>query len=829
MGQVKRKGFSERWFQSLFDASPQAMWAYDLDTLEFLAVNDAALRLHGYSRDAFLALTIRDIHHPDDQADFQCSLPRPGATVKAARACCHVRSDGEILHVESMRHLMRMGSRRVCLSILVDVTGRARSEAAFQASEDKFNSILQSLDDIVWSLSPDGAAFFYLNPAVERIFGRPAQDFLANPALWLAMVHPDDRDIAAQFIPELLQNGEASRNYRIVRTDGGLRWLNIRGKAITGHQGQVTRLDAIASDITEKVAAEKALRRNEALLTGVIDTLPFQIFIKDEHSRFVLANEQAARFAGLGKEALKGKCVHDIFPAAVANAMERADAAVRATGQPQQAEERVERPGGTHYMMAGRTLLHLGEEAPLILDYAMDITERRKAEALADFLANYDRLTGLPNRNLLVDRLQQAIAHANRNGRMVAVMVLDLDRFKLINDSFGHDQGDEALKQVASRLRNAVREHDTVARTGGDEFVVVLDDLLHVEDMVVMAKNLLRVITQPMTVAGHELVISTSLGISVYPRDGASGQELLKHADLAMYQAKGLGGNYFRYYGKDMNAQAYYRLLMENDLRRALKKEELTLHYQPRVELASGRIIGVEALARWHHPARGLISPSEFIPLAEEVGLISQLGKWVLYTACQQIRQWQQAGLPHLVMSVNLSVHQLRSAAIVRTVRNILRETEVDPAQLELEITETGLMQDVELALKNLHKIRELGVRLSIDDFGTGYSSLSYLKKLPISTLKVDQSFIRGVPADAGDAMIVRATVAMAHSMNLKVVAEGVWSADQVQFLATLDCDELQGFYFSHPLPAEQMAVLLGDAGPGMPRPDGAEPRLLSC
>jgi diguanylate cyclase (GGDEF)-like protein/PAS domain S-box-containing protein len=438
-----------------------------------------------------------------------------------------------------------------------------------------------------------------------------------------------------------------------------------------------------------------------------------------------------------------------------------------------------------------------------------DISFRKINERRIRHLANHDGLTGLPNRNLLEERTKHALEHAKRLGCRVGVLFLDLNRFKVINDSLGHEIGDQLLCALAKRLQAAVREVDTVARLGGDEFVVLLEDLHEFEQITRVADSLLRAVRQPIELGGHFLSVSTSIGASIFPNDGQDAVALFKNADLAMYAAKAAGDGVFRLYDPEMNAKAVERLIRENSLRQALDQGYFVLHYQPRLDIASNTIVSVEALVRWTPPGKGLVYPAGFIPLAEEIGLIQALGKWVLRTACHQLKAWQQQQLPTIKISVNLSVTQLIAGSMRDTISQVLAETGLDASYLELEITESCLMQDLNVCARILDDIRALGVSLSIDDFGTGYSSLAYLKRLPIHTLKIDQSFIAGIPYDSDDAAIVTATIAMAHSMDLRVVAEGVTSYAQQHFLEECHCDEIQGYLLCQPLPAEELALFL--------------------
>lgn len=437
-----------------------------------------------------------------------------------------------------------------------------------------------------------------------------------------------------------------------------------------------------------------------------------------------------------------------------------------------------------------------------------DITERKKYEEELEYQANHDGLTGLPNRNLLADRLNQALSFTDRYGKQAAVLFLDLDHFKFINDSLGHDMGDRLLEITAGRLTECVRATDTVARHGGDEFVVVLPDLADGEDAATIALKIQDAVYQPFKLGEHELMISCSTGISMYPGDGDDAQTLLKNADAAMYRAKEQGRNCFRFYACEMNDKAVVRMAMESHLRRALERGEFLLHYQPQVDLASGRVIGMESLIRWQSPELGFISPAQFIPLAEETGLIVPIGEWVMKTSCAQNRAWQVAGFPPLIMAVNLSPRQFRQEKLAEFVARMLEETGLEPKYLELEIIESLVMHDVERAVVILNELKALGVHLSIDDFGTGYSSLSYLKRFPFDKLKIDQSFVRDITSDPDNAAIVRAIIAMGHSLNLRLIAEGIETAGELSYLRSLACDDMQGYYFSRPVPApvfEQM------------------------
>ena len=423
--------------------------------------------------------------------------------------------------------------------------------------------------------------------------------------------------------------------------------------------------------------------------------------------------------------------------------------------------------------------------------------------------AEHDFLTGLPNRMLLNDRIGQAVASAKRRKKQVAVLFLDLDGFKHINDSLGHPVGDKLLQSIARRLTGTVRGADTVSRQGGDEFVVLLADLSHADDAVIMAARMLRTVAESHSVDQHDLHVTTSIGVSIYPDDGLDAETLIKNADTAMYQAKENGRQSYQFFKPAMNARAVERQSIEESLRRALDRQEFAIHYQPKICMRTGVITGAEALIRWTHPVRGAISPAQFIPVAEDCGLIVPIGRWVLRQACEQAREWLNAGLPATTMAVNVSAMEFQDEGFLQGLLFILKESRMDPRGLELELTESALMKRVESTAAILRTLKESGVQVAVDDFGTGYSSLSYLRKFPIDSLKIDQSFVRQIGTAADEAAIVTAVISMARSLKLRVVAEGVETLKELEFLKAHECDEAQGYLFSRPVPAPQFAALL--------------------
>jgi diguanylate cyclase (GGDEF)-like protein/PAS domain S-box-containing protein len=559
------------------------------------------------------------------------------------------------------------------------------NEAARREAEERLNDILATIDNVVWSEAADTGELLYINAAAEKLYGCPIEA-LRGRAARADIVHAQDRALLARRYGELLEHGASTLQYRIVRADGQVRWLEDRTHAVRDAQSRLIRFDGVTSDIST----------------------------------------------------------------------------------------------------------------------------RKAGEARIEYLANYDELTGLPNRNLLADRIVQAIAHAGRMQLRLALLFLDLDRFKLINDGYGHPFGDRLLTDVARRLKQVVRSGDTVARLGGDEFLMLTMDLARTEDASNHARRLIAALAEPFDIDGHRIHVTGSIGISIYPDDGDSSEILLKNADTAMYRAKEHGRDAYQFYTQEMSVRAREKLELDNALWRALEQGEFELHYQPKVRLNDGAISGVEALIRWRSPERGMVEPAQFIPFAEESGLVVRIGEWVLREACAQLKRWHVTGHTELTVAVNLSARQFRQQDLPALVREVLTESALDPARLELEVTESALMHDSDAVARELRQLSELGVTIALDDFGTGYSSLSYLKRFPIDSVKIDRSFLREVTHRADAAALTHAIIAMARSLDMQTIAEGVETDGQLRFLRTHGCDAMQGYLFSAPLSAAHMSDLLG-------------------
>ena len=560
-------------------------------------------------------------------------------------------------------------------------------------------------------------------------------------------------------------------------------------------------------DVTERKQAEEELR----LIAKAFESTADGIVIVDKDQRIVSINNAFTSITGYTREEAVGKNRHFMeLERYGRDDYERLCGALNTKGY-WQGELWNRRKNGELYPQ-WLTINAVRDQAGTMTHYVgvlTDISQRKQDEARLNFLAHHDPLTHLPNRTLFQERSNDAIVRAHRHGGLTGLLFIDLDRFKTINDSLGHAMGDLLLQAVAERLGVCVRESDLVARLGGDEFTVLIDELTEFQDAAIVARKLLDELAKPFSLLEHTLYISASIGITCYPQDGKDVQTLLRNADAAMYRAKEEGRNGYRFFSSEMNTEALATLTMTNSLGLALERQEFILHYQPRFDLISRRITGVEALIRWQHPDLGLVPAAQFIPLAEETGMIGSIWEWVLKTACTQAKAWQIAGLPPLRMAVNLSARQFRQHDLAQSIAVVLNEIGLDASALELEITETMVVQAPERTRLILAELKAMGIAISIDDFGTGYSSLSYLKRYPIDYLKIDRSFINGLPLDADDGAITRAIIAMAKSLKLRVVAEGVETLEQSTFLEAAGCEDGQGYLFSRPQAAPDLKQLL--------------------
>jgi len=571
---------------------------------------------------------------------------------------------------------------------------------------------------------------------------------------------------------------------------------------------------------------KQMLQTSEERLVEFLDTANDLIFCVDPASRFLYVNQSWQEALGYSPRDLDNLRMFDIIEEGGRSrcAVEFRNALKENQGGAM--EGRLVARDGRLVVVEGHLSASFREgEAPVVWGICRDITERKRAQEQLYHMAHHDTLTGLPNRLNFVDRLRQSIAMARRMGKQVAVLFLDLDRFKIINDTLGHAAGDALLVEMAARLQNCLREIDCIGRLGGDEFAIAIGNLTFAADAEKIAGKILKSLGEVVQIHEHELHLTTSIGISLFPGDHEDAEQLLRKADIAMYTAKAKGRNNVQVYDASLDLDSDRRLILEQGMRRALEHREFEIYYQPKVDTRGNRITSMEALLRWEHPEFGLLPPAEFISLAEETGLIFTLGEWVLREACLQNRAWQRQGLPPVRVAVNLSGYQLQQKGLIDMIRSVLDEAELDPRWLELEVTETVVMQNPDFAVTILRELRNLGIHISIDDFGTGYSSLSHLKRFAINTLKIDKSFVSEVERNTTDAAIASAIIAMGNSLELTVIAEGVETAGQLEFLKKHDCHEIQGYFFSQPVPAEIAAMLLrkGEAGGDVENPDVSE------
>ncbi len=640
---------------------------------------------------------------------------------------------------------------------------------------------------------------------LHRMFGLAASSGPPSFSEQAQIFSGESWELLRRSIEKTIRTGEPYEvELQTLRPDGSSGWIRARGEVLHATDGMVKGLCGIAQDITDRKQAEEALSFKTALLEAQAETSIDGILVVDDAERVILANKRFGQQFGLPPGLLTTQDDRLVLQHVLSKVEDQEGFLERVKFLYSRREEKSRdeiklRDGKVFERYSGPLLDSKGAYRGRIW-YFRDITARKLSEERAHYLAFYDALTGLPNRSLLEDRVTKALARAKRNNQRVALFFLDLDRFKAINDCLGHSVGDLLLQEVAKRLTQWGREQDTIARLGGDEFLLVISDIQEVEHAAICAERVMDTMTAEFIVQGHSLNVGCSIGVSIFPEHGSDAETLIKNADLAMYSAKDAGRNNYRLFSTGMNAHAAELHLMENALRSALDNNELFLMYQPQMEIATGRITGLEALLRWRHPQLGLIPPDRFIKIAENGGLIVRMGEWVLRTACAEARKWGDDGMGPLTVAVNVSVVQFRQEGFRQLVRQILDETGLPAQRLELEITESMLLSDEDLMLPVLKELKRMGVRLSIDDFGTGYSSFSYLRKFLADKLKIDRSFVRDVAVNPDDAAITAAIISMAKILRLTVIAEGVETEAQMSFLRAHQCDEIQGYYFSKPL-----------------------------
>jgi len=685
---------------------------------------------------------------------------------------------------------------------------RAQAQAQLRESEKHYADTIE-LAAIGIAHVSDAGRYVHVNRWMCELLGYSRDELLGMTVKQVS--HPDDKTMADK-VRAQLRAGEIDSfqlEKRYLRKDGATVWVQITISVARDAAGRPGNDISIIQDITARKQAEFAVQRSEQRFRSLVEL----------SSDWYWELDTALRFTAFGGRDMGDK-YEQLLCGRLAWEIPGADSEVGWADLRARLERHesfrdfeyayLDRHGRRRHISAsGEPLVDEQGRFAGYRGVSRDITPRKRAEERIQYLATHDSLTGLPNRVMFAELLNHVLALARRNQRKFAVLFIDLDRFKFINDSLGHEAGDALLCEVAKRLKESLRASDIVARLGGDEFVMLLQDLGNSEQAGIIARKLLSAVIKPIELNGQECRVTASIGISVFPDDAPDETSLMTHADLAMYHAKEEGKNNFQFYDGRLETMSLERLSMESKLRRAIERDELSLHYQAKLDLATNAISGVEALLRWNSAELGAVSPAKFIPVAEETGLILAIGKWVLRSACSQSMQWQRSGLPPVRVSVNLSPRQLNDPELVAAVRDVLAETGLKPDLLELEVTESSVMHNVERALEVLCALKDMGVQLAIDDFGTGYSSLAQLKRFPIDTLKVDRSFIRELPADSEDKAIAEAIIAMGKTLSLTVVAEGVETREQQEFLRERACDQMQGFFFSKPVAAADFAELL--------------------
>ncbi|NPT42642.1 EAL domain-containing protein [Paraburkholderia sp. 1N] len=808
---VRALSRNDERFRNLFDDHPVPMYIFERETLRFLAVNAAAIQQYGYSESEFLDMTIRAIRPHVEISRLESHLQRSdvlqhGRTM--AGVWHHRRKDGSTISADISYHALNFMGRAAFFVLADDVTDQINAEAEAQRSNQMLETVMDNIPQrIFWKDQESrylGCNMAFARDAglsyPEQVVGKSDSDMPWRA--FAALLNEHDKEVVTTGVPKM--------NFEVDLVIDGVHRTTVTSKLpFTDSDGRVLGVLGSYTDITERKRSDLALRLQsralDASVNAILITAPSPTGNLIEY-----VNPAFMRITGYDPAEVIG---HDCRVLQRDDRDQEGVALIRqalAANREVSAVVRNYRKDGALFW--NQLFIAPVPNAEGVITHHIgvinDVTDLIRYQEQLEYQANYDSLTRLPNRNLLRDRLQHALIVAQRQQKGVAVVFIDLDGFKNVNDSLGHSVGDRLLGVVAERLARCTRTSDTVARHGGDEFVIVMTDTVDEQSLIAWMERVRASISEPVWLDGTELYVGCSMGASLFPQDGEDAETLMKKADLAMYRAKDMGRNTFQFYQPEMNASAGARLNLERRLRRALRDNEFLLHYQPQVDIVSGQIVGTEALVRWRDPEVGLVLPSLFIPVAEESGLIGPLSEWVLREACRQNKAWQDEGLPPARVSVNLSARVFQQRDIAKLVMQVLAETGLEPQYLELELTESTIMRNAEEAVSMLNELHALGIGLAIDDFGTGYSSLSYLKRFPVDRLKIDRSFVSDIGVSGDDETITSAIIALAHSLKLQVIAEGVETSAQLDFLKERACDEMQGFYFAKPLSTDAISAL---------------------
>ena len=850
----KRSEEALRRFRASMDMSDDMILLVDRKTMRFIDVNEAVCRNLGYSRAELLGMTPDEIL-PLSRQQLETvydEMITTGATqgMRSAYRC----KDGSTLPFESRRRVMRSGDDWIIVATARDIRERIAHDEALRKSNERFDVAVRATNDVIWDWDLESDEIWW-NENYTKVFGLPRETAERSIQSWYQGIHPEDQGRVIAGVHRVIGSGGEnwSDEYRFRRQDGSWAHVLDRGQVIRDESGRAVRMIGAMADISSRKQAEERIH-NQAMRQRLIAEFGQQAFasndVDDVFKRAVelISVSLRADYCSVLELDRDGK---QLLMKATSGWPEdlrtRAAVPVRSGGRlefvlshrepliiddlsadlrfPESPPMRklgvrsgIQVPifgtAGTFGILSAHARAdgHFGPDDASFLQSVANILavaiERKNAQEHLERLAQFDSLTGLPNRHLFHDRLLKTMAHARRDGAPMAVLFIDLDRFKLVNDTQGHSAGDRLLQEAATRLLQCVRGGDTVGRFGGDEFGAIVSDLAKPGDAGIVAQKVLDTLAEPFKLDAHDTYVSASIGITLFPSDGDNPEALVMNADTAMYRAKEQGRNTYQYFTREMNERALARVQMEAALRRGIERKEFLLHYQPKVDLRTRTICGFEALLRWRRGDK-LVLPGEFVSVLEDAGLIVPVGEWVLHEVCTQIRAWQREGLPLKPITVNLSARQFQQKDFEATVRHVLREAGVDPSLVQFELTESLLMSDPEGAARTLRGLKDSGVKISVDDFGTGYSSLAYLKRFPIDALKIDYSFVRDITTDPEDAMITLAIIGLAHSLKLKVVAEGVETQEQLELLAANGCDEIQGYRFSAPTTADECARMM--------------------
>jgi diguanylate cyclase (GGDEF)-like protein/PAS domain S-box-containing protein len=794
---------SEERHRLLFQRNLAGVYRNTLDG-RILECNDALAHMLGYeSREELMREYAPALYFDPAERERFIALMKVTGSMTSSEICLR-RKDGTPVWLLESVHLVGGGETPYVLEgTIIDITDRKLAENALRESEMRYRMLIERMREGLAQVDNDGVLQF-VNDRFSEIVGYSRDELAGANAEKLLLVHPEDVALMRSKL-DLRKRGVADRyEVRARRKDGRVIWLEIGGAPVFDAAGNVVGSIGVHNDVTERRSADEAVRESEARYRLMAENSTDLISRTTKDGVLLYASPAIEALLGYEAAEVIGRPVFELIEHADSEVVKLATQSLTTTG-PLTFSYRAVRKDGTRvwFETTSRAVIDPDTNGVIeVVSVSRDISERKRAEEQIEYQAYHDALTGLPNRRLFRDRLTVALAHARRTKGPVAVMFLDLDSFKVVNDTLGHSLGDELLKIIATRLSAVLREEDTIARMGGDEFTVLLSNIKSEASAPVIAQKLLDAVAQPLRVEGHELFITTSIGIALYPEDGDTAEALLKNADSAMYRAKEIGRNSFQLCAAPAGQRSVDRLSVENALRRAIDRGEFVLHYQPQIRVDTGEIVGMEALLRWNRPEHGLIMPETFIPIAEETRLIVPIGEWVVRQACLQAKRWQR-----LRMAVNLSPRQFQQSDLREMIASALEESGLDPSMLEVEITESTAMHNTERTVATMRSLREMGVGIALDDFGTGHSALNYLRSFPIDRVKIDQAFVHEIEASAPDRAIVSAVIAMAHGMGLRVTAEGVETQEQLLFLKEQGCEEVQGFLFGRAVGAEEVRL----------------------